>query len=350
MTGTVGLVVNPGAARDVRRLTSLARTVDVHERINAVARVLAGLAAARVERVLFMPEPSAIVSRALDLLAAIGAPTPAGGPPRVAPVHLPGEGLARDAAGTAAAASAMAEEGVDCVVTFGGDGTNRAVAAGWPGGLLVPLPGGTNNAFAVRAEPTAAGLAAGLFAAEPDAFPGLTRQAPSLEVHADGATPWAALVDVALVRGPWIGTHALWDPALLIEAVVTCPDPAASGLAGVAGMAPPAVGGDAVPSDRAVHLVFGEGGVEVLAPLGPGQLERVAIRSRRPLAVGEVVRSVPGAATVAFDGEREISLLPGTPVEVRPVPRGPHVLDVDGILRAAAVRGDLVDRAPVPRR
>lgn len=41
----IGIVVNPVAAHDVRRLTSLARTVDVHERVNAVARVLGGLAA-----------------------------------------------------------------------------------------------------------------------------------------------------------------------------------------------------------------------------------------------------------------------------------------------------------------
>jgi predicted polyphosphate/ATP-dependent NAD kinase len=54
----VGLIVNASASRDVRRLTSLARTIDVHERVNATARVLRGLAAGRARTVLFMPEPA----------------------------------------------------------------------------------------------------------------------------------------------------------------------------------------------------------------------------------------------------------------------------------------------------
>lgn len=43
---TIGLIVNPGASRDVRRLTSLARTIDANEQADTVARVLGGLAAA----------------------------------------------------------------------------------------------------------------------------------------------------------------------------------------------------------------------------------------------------------------------------------------------------------------
>jgi hypothetical protein len=51
MTGSVDLVVNPNASRDVRRSTSLARTIDVHERVHTTSRILLGLAAAGLRRV-----------------------------------------------------------------------------------------------------------------------------------------------------------------------------------------------------------------------------------------------------------------------------------------------------------
>jgi len=144
----VGLIVNASASRDVRRLTSLARTIDVHETVNTVARVLRGLAGGRVEMVLFMPEPAHVVERAVDELAKIGFSLEGPAGLRLHAVELPDGPDAFDAAGTAAAAKGMAEAGVACVVTLGGDGTNRAVARGWPSVLVVPLPGGTNNAFA----------------------------------------------------------------------------------------------------------------------------------------------------------------------------------------------------------
>jgi predicted polyphosphate/ATP-dependent NAD kinase len=50
----VGLVVNPNAAHDVRRLTSLAPVIDMHHRVNLVARILCGLAAGGPVEVLHM--------------------------------------------------------------------------------------------------------------------------------------------------------------------------------------------------------------------------------------------------------------------------------------------------------
>jgi hypothetical protein len=354
----VGLIVNASASRDVRRLTSLARTIDVHERVNAAARVLRGLAAGRVRTVLFMPEPAHVVERAVDMLAAAGFSLDGRAGLRLRAVELPDGPEALDAAGTAAAATAMAEAGAACLVTIGGDGTNRAVARGWPSVLMVPLPGGTNNAFCTPIDPTAAGLAAGIYASDPERFAEHVRQAPRLEVRLDGRleATTMALVDVALVRAGWIGAHALWDPALLVEAVVARSDPALTGLAGLGGMISPL---DAEPP-RALHLRFGPTGSTVTAPLGPGQLVPVGIRDWRVLALGKWVglgESTPasgrpaardrrptssngdGRLTLAFDGEREIVLEPGMRASVRLAADGPRVLDAHGVLRAAARRG-----------
>ena len=340
----VGLIVNASASRDVRRLTSLARTIDVHERVNAVARVLRGLVATRVGTVWFMPEPTHVVERAVDMLAAEGlAPTGPGGV-TLRPAVLPDGPEALDAAGTAAAATALAEAGVGCVVTIGGDGTNRAVAQGWPTAVLVPLPGGTNNAFCTVVDPTAAGLAAGMYASDPDRYAAHVRPTPRLEIRLDGrqAATAIAIVDVALVRSGWVGAHALWDPALLVEAVVARSDPALTGLAGLGGMIRPL---DAEPP-RALHLRFGAPGSRVMAPLAPGHLVAVGVRDWGTVELGESVVFGAGEEdaplTLAFDGEREIVLEPGTVTDVRLTADGPRVLDARELLGTAARRGGFI--------
>lgn len=59
------------------------------------------------------------------------------------------------------AAQLLAERGVGCIVTLGGDGTNRLVAKGCGEAPLMPISTGTNNVFPMMIEATTAGLAAG---------------------------------------------------------------------------------------------------------------------------------------------------------------------------------------------
>ena len=316
----VGLVTHSGAAQDVRRITSLARTIDVHERVNITARVLAGLAAVPGVRVLYLSEPTRLVERALAALAAL--------PETTAVDARPVAGTeGRGAAQTRSAAAALADAGAACVVTFGGDGTNRAVAAGWPDAVIVALAGGTNNAFAQSVDPTAAGLAAAVYAEDPDALAGHVRRVPRWRIAIAGRPGETALVDVALVSDEWIGAHAVWDPDRLIEALVANGDPAVPGLAGVAGMAGPAAGAPGV------HLRFGRPGRPVLAPLGPGRLTQLWLREMHPVGFDEPV-TMCGPGTLALDGEREVVLRAGQEARVHLAADGPRVLDVAGALRA----------------
>ncbi len=332
----VGLIVHGGASRDVRRLTSLARTIDLHERANTVARVLAGLLAGGATVIRYMPEPDHIVEHALEQLAAVGRRPDA--TVDVGPVRLAGGAEAGDEAGTAAAAAMMAAARLDCMVTIGGDGTNRAVLTGWRDAVLVPLPGGTNNAFAIAVDPTAAGLAAARYAADAVAGERFVRRRSLLEITAPGAPPTIAAVDVAVVRGGWVGAHAIWDPDRLLEAIVARSDPTVAGLAGVGGVVHSL---DGVPA--ALHLRFGGAGRTIMAPLGPGQLVPMAIRAWTVVHPGDVVtlpdRSHPrsrGPVTLAFDGERELVLDGGCTATVAVLPDAIRVLDVAALLRHTA--------------
>lgn len=327
----VGLVVNPHSAHDIRRLTSLAPMVDVHSLINVVARVLSGLAAGGATEVLFMVDASHVVERASSMYAAA---SPSWGR---APDLTPVGGVAKDARATAVAARAMRAAGAACVVVVGGDGTHRAVAAGWPEVVVASLPTGTNNAFAEAADPTVLGLATALYAADPGAQGTHVRRATRLDVTIDGGSPTFALVDVSSVRGSWVGSRAVWDATQLAEAVVTRADPTRCGLAGVAGM----VG--APPSD-ALHLRFGEPGTRVLAPLGPGQVVPTSIRAADPLHIGDGA-VLEGDVTLAFDGEREVVLPPDRQARVAVVADGPSVIAASDLVRAAARAGHFTDLA-----
>ncbi len=85
---SVGLIVNPAASQDVRRSMSLARTVDVHERVDTVARVLRGLGATNVATIDYMPEAYRVVERAVEELASAYLPLGSDGIPRLRPVVL----------------------------------------------------------------------------------------------------------------------------------------------------------------------------------------------------------------------------------------------------------------------
>ena len=83
--------------------------------------------------------------------------------------------------------------GASCIITLGGDGTNRAVAKTCGDTPLLPISTGTNNVFPFMVEGTLAGMAAGVVATEiapPDL---LTKRSPRLEV-VDGGR----VIDIAL--------------------------------------------------------------------------------------------------------------------------------------------------------
>ena len=191
-----------------------------------------------------------------------------------------------------------------------------------------------------RSIPRPPGDGAARYAADPALNEKHVTTRPRLEIRVDGRT-LIALVDLAVVRGGWVGAHAIWDPDLLVEAVVARSDPAVPGLAGVAGSVFPLADEDG----RAIWLRFGQGGRTFVVPLGPGQLVPVSVRDWRLFGTGESVVTpdpadgIAGPVTLAFDGEREVVLGPGAVADVRLVRDGPRVLDAPALLRRAAADG-----------
>jgi len=321
--GLVGIIANPAAGRDIRRLVAHGRVVPNQEKSNTLRRVLLGLDAVGVERALLMPDRYSLARQALDGL----------------PLSLDAQLLEmwlKDAEDDSVrAATAMREAGAGCLVVLGGDGTNRAVAKACGDVPLLSISTGTNNVFPVMVEGTVAGLAAGLVARGIVPLEAVCVASKRLEVYLDGALHDLALVDVAVAAGRMVGAGAIWDIGAVSELFLTRAQVGAIGLSSIGALVQPVS-----PSEQCgLHVTLGPGGTRVLAPVAPGMVRPVAVQSWRRLALGERLSVATKPSTLALDGERLFTIHPEQRVEVELSNRGPRVVSVEAALREAAKAG-----------
>jgi predicted polyphosphate/ATP-dependent NAD kinase len=334
----VGVIANPASGRDVRRLVAGASVFDNAEKGAMVYRLMVGLGAVGVERVVMMPAGSGLSEALRRMLQ--GRDSSSGADlPELELLDMRLRGTAED---TVEAVGAMVEQNVAAIAVLGGDGTNRVVAGSCGEVPLCPISTGTNNAFPELRESTVAGLAAGLLATGTLGAEALRRE-KILRVTVNAERKTCALVDVARTREPWVGARALWRPEAIEEAVIAFGEPRAVGLSALAGLLDP------VPrqAPHGLHLILGDPAtapVRLRAPLAPGLMAEVGVRESRPVACGKTVVLEAGAGSLALDGERELELAAGDRVEVTLGDDGPVVVDVDAAMREAARRGLLTER------
>jgi hypothetical protein len=314
----IGLIANPASGRDIRRLVANAATSTLNDKVTAVRRVVIGAAQCGADRIVVLGDGPRIARRAAEgvelghLVEEL-----------VAPRH-------HDMRDTIAAARAMGEVGCAVVVVHGGDGTNRAVALGWPSVPVIPISTGTNNAFPINVEPTLAGAAAGILSTGTVTLSevGSAASVVHLEIEGDGHD--LAVVDAVLLGGGLVGSMLLFEPERLVAAVIARASSSALGMCGLAGLLHP---GDPGP----VSVEFGPGR-ELAVPLAPGAFETVGVERATKLALGDVVEWC-GPGVLAFDGERSRKLADGQRAWLRVQSDGPIVIDVMKAVALGAERG-----------
>ncbi|RMF89364.1 MAG: ATP-NAD kinase [Nitrospinota bacterium] len=318
---SVGIIANPESGRDIRRLVAHGSIFDNYEKANIVRRVLLGLEAVGVEQVWLMPDAFGIGQRALDGLRLRL---------RVSLLPMPTTFTAAD---SHLATCLMAERGVGCIITLGGDGTNRIVAKARSAVPLLPISTGTNNVFPRMIEGTVAGLAAGLVAR--GLAPEAVDSVPCLEIRRERGPEDMALIDAAVYDEPFVAARALWDMHKLKAVVLARVEPGSIGLS--------SIGAHLLAHDqeeKGLYIRTGSGGRQVLAPVAPGLVQSVPVSEYRILCPGEtVVMGQSRPAVLALDGEREIELRAGERVWVRLSAAGPRVVDVRKAITAAAGAG-----------
>ncbi len=323
----VGIIANPASGKDIRRIVAFGSVFDNQEKVRIVRRILLGLKATGVSRVGFMPDYYGIVSRALDGMK----------------VKFEAECLEFDAKAdhrdSTEAARLLAEQHAGCIVTLGGDGTNRVVAKGAGRVPILPLSTGTNNVFSVMVEGTIAGLAAGLVATGKVTVEEATQRSTRLEVFIKDRLADIALVDAVVCDDLFLGSRAVWQVDRIRQIFLNRCSPDSIGFSSIGGML-----GTTAPHDlRGVCLELGNGGRTVLAPVAPGVIESVPVRKQQPMTVGERIHIEGRPCIVALDGERELEIEEGQAAWVCVAKGGPIVVDVRKTMSAAMRHGLFVD-------
>jgi predicted polyphosphate/ATP-dependent NAD kinase len=322
----VGIISNPASGKDIRRLVAYASVMDNVEKTSLVKRIIMGIDSTGVDEVLIMPDYFAFGLRAINTLPLDKMHT------KIRLLEMPVTSTTED---SVTAARLMKEEGVGCIVTLGGDGTNRAVAKGVLTIPLVPLSTGTNNVFPVMAEATTAGMAAGIIARGIVTDSGVISRHKRLIITKNGREVDMALIDAVVVEQLFVGSRAIWDISDVRQIVCTRADPSCIGMTSIAGSLHPLGQED----EQGISLHLGEGNGRVRAAILPGMFRDVSIARHKIISDGEEVAVEVKPSIIALDGEREVTVLPEDDMRIRLQLDGPPVVNIEKALAGAAMKG-----------
>ncbi|MFK8025896.1 MAG: NAD(+)/NADH kinase [Ilumatobacter sp.] len=319
---TVGIIVNPHAGKDIRRLVSAAGHTSDSVKIGIMRRVAAGALEQGVERIMLSADTHRLGERAVEGLAG-----------DIELIESPQTGSHLD---TVAAARALHQHGAGAVIVLGGDGTARDVATGWPDAPLIALSTGTNNVYPSTTDGTSAGVAAALVATGTVALASVGHQSKRVVLDiadtASGRTHHDhALVEAALIDTTFVGARAVSDPASIRWVMACIANPASTGLASIAGRLHPVGRNDA----GGVLLHLGPAGRKIRVPLAPGEFTTLGVCEVISLDEGMPV-ALPGGGVLAYDGERTSPVGPDTTITAAITRSGPRLIDVDAALALAA--------------
>lgn len=317
----MGIIVNPRSGGDIRRAVAAAGRSTIEDKASIVRRIVLGARAAGTSTIVVNHDPHQIVRRATETIRDV----------RLVTVT---SNLCFTEEDSTRAAVAMRDAGCAAVAVLGGDGTNRAVAKGWPDIPVIPVSTGTNNAFPRFIEPTVAGTALAMVAQGIVPIGQVAQAAKLVHITISGddvVPPDIALIDAVAVADPYVGSLELFDPDTMQLAVLTRADPAAIGFSAVGGLLDPLGEHD----DAALLVRFvptaGHDGPVLRAPTAPGHHDTIGIGEVRRLRLGERVR-VDGLVLLAFDGERKRRVPAGQAAELEVRRDGPLVIDPHAVM------------------
>jgi hypothetical protein len=322
MAAIVGVIANPRAGKDIRRLVAYAPAPSDTSRIADLRRLIVGASEGGADKVLLALDAQGLAERATLGLNV-----------DVELVDIGAEGTGED---TARAAAAMKTHGAGVLAVYGGDGTHRQVARGWRDAPIVAIGGGTNNAFPQLVEPTVAGAAAGLVVGGGVPLEDLVAyQSLVIDVDVEGIPVDLALVDVAILRGDTGGSPSLWSLDGVDQIFTAIAEPWSIGLSALAGLVAPTSRTD----DRGVLLDLDPAATQrVRAPIAPGRYVEAGLGS---VSVVDAEQSVSfrGPAVFAVDGERAGSVGENEWGSLTLRRNGPRVIDIRRTFSLAVRRG-----------
>ncbi len=306
----VGIIANPSAGKDIRRLVASGRVVSNQEKANIITRFVRGLVYKGVKNFYFMPDKSGLfrpsINEFKNQINSFFLDTKYYDGPEQ----------------TTYASKLINELRCDCVLVLGGDGTNRLVAKNIGNVPIIPISTGTNNAFPIDIDPTIAGLAAGFYIKNKKKFKYLIKQFPFLKIIIDKEKEDIALVDLAISNQNFVGSKAIWDPAVIDQLYLTQSNPISIGLSSIGSKL------TQIPKNNALRIHFGTKGEKIYAPIGPGLISDLIIKKWELFSYNKKINLTGYLGTIALDGEREVEIYKKNKLQISFEKSGPWVLDV----------------------
>lgn len=310
----VGVIANPEAGKDVRRIVAHASFVSNFTKIDSMKRFIVGLDAAGVDEVFLMPDIYGLSESVIEGLR---------GKVSVE-LHVLDMECVGTVNDTINAASMMRKLGAKIIAGIGGDGTLRAIYKGAGASPIVGIPLGTNNVLGATYDSTVVGLVAGMVATGRIPLNEVAIPMKTVKAYVNGVLRDEGLIDLALIEKGFVGARAIWDVSGLRYVFYTKGEPSDVGLASLAGFISPV----SFKDDYGLFVEIGEGGFEVSAILAPGLVKSVSVKSYRVVKLGEEVTVPRESYVLAFDGERELTISRNNELSVKIVRDGPLLLDV----------------------
>src|SRR5690554_1861171 len=118
---SIGIIANPASGKDIRRLVSHATVIDNNEKINILERIILGAQALGIKKVFVMPDSYNMGYRVEDKLKSLNE--------LKCEINVMDIQRFDGMEDTVKAANYMEKnDEIKCIITLGGDGTNRAAA------------------------------------------------------------------------------------------------------------------------------------------------------------------------------------------------------------------------------
>jgi len=327
----VGIIANPASGKDIRRIVTYSSPYDNQEKVNIIRRICMALHACGIRKIYYMPEYYNIIPQAINGIFS----EHAGAIGEMEFIPLDFIYLEEEEDSTKAGAMLL-ELGVKCIITLGGDGTNRAVAKGCGDTPIIPVSSGTNNVFPSMIEGTIAGLAAGVVAnGIADNETGVLEHRKRIELIVDGELADMALIDMVFMEDGQIGARAMWNADDIRQLFVTECAPYNIGISAIAGQYETIMPAD----DRGMYIEVDKDSPAVMAAIAPGIICPVGIKRRNVINVGDVIVPESRPYLVAVDGERNTRIKAGQRIAVKLSSDGPVVVNIQKAMSAAADKG-----------
>jgi predicted polyphosphate/ATP-dependent NAD kinase len=326
---SIGIIANPASGKDIRRLVSHATVIDNNEKINIVERIVLGAQALGVKKVFVMPDSYNMGYRVEDKLNSCNE--------LKCEINVVNMQRFDGMEDTVKAADYMEKSNeIKCIITLGGDGTNRAVAKSIKNTPIITISTGTNNVYPTMLEGTIAGMAAAAVASGRFDEGKYKIKDKRIEIYKDEELIDIALIDAVISNDVFIGSKAIWNMDTIEKIIVTRSHPASIGFSSLVGCKEIIYPED----DFGAYVDINSGNEKIKAPIAAGVVESIQVSE--PVILGfndEYEFIAEDRGIIALDGEREVEFSKDQKLVFKIRRTGPFHVDVIKALEVAQLNG-----------